>query len=192
MHSYKTVEREAKDEFIEQRSRFIGYVKPVTTEEEALAFINEKRQKHWDATHNVYAYSLREGQLRRYSDDSQPLMWVMDGTTDIGSVGLADVETILNNATADQELVEWSSTGWTSQSMQLNLAVKDELKRPLFQDVNFRHALSIIVDRNQIAQLIDNGYTEPAQSAPSEGAQGYDPEWTAKWTEQDIEGAQAL
>ncbi len=72
MQSYKTVEKEAADEFIEQRSRFIGYVKPVTTEEEAIAFINQKRHEHWDATHNVYAYSLRSGQLRRCSDDGEP------------------------------------------------------------------------------------------------------------------------
>lgn len=134
---------------------------------------------------------IDELHFRRYSDDSQALLWIMDGTADIGSVALADVDTILASD-ANVNLVEWSSTSWTSQSMQLNLAVKDDLKRPLFQDVNFRHALSIIVDRNQIAQLIDNGYTEPAQSAPGEGAQGYDPEWTAKWTEQDVEGAQAL
>ena len=134
---------------------------------------------------------IDELHFRRYSDDSQALLWIMDGTADIGSVALADVDTILASD-ADVNLVEWSSTSWTSQSMQLNLAVKDDLKRPLYQNVNFRHALSIIVDRNQIAQLIDNGYTEPAQSAPGEGAQGYDPEWTAKWTEQDVEGAQAL
>lgn len=134
---------------------------------------------------------IDELHFRRYSDDSQALLWIMDGTADIGSVALADVDTILSSD-APVSLIEWSSTSWTSQSMQLNLAVKDDLKRPLFQNVNFRHALSIIVDRVQIAQLIDNGYTDPAQSAPPEGAQGYDPEWTSKWTEQDIEGAQAL
>ncbi len=135
---------------------------------------------------------IDELHFRRYSDDSQPLMWIMDGTVDIGSVGLADVETILNNATAEINLVEWSSTSWTSQSMQLNLAVQDDLKRPLYQNVDFRHALSLIVDRNQIAQLIDNGYTDPAQSAPGANAQGYDPEWTNKWVEQDLDAAAAL
>ena len=136
---------------------------------------------------------IDELHFRRYSDDSQPLMWVLDGTTDIGSVGLADVETILNDAKTETKLVEWSSTGWTSQSMQLNLAFKgDEQKRALYQNIDFRHALSVIVDRNQIAQLIDQGYTEPAQSAPPEGAQGYDPEWTAKWTEQNLDEAAKL
>lgn len=70
--SYLTVRDEANDEFVEKRSRFIGYVKPVKTQDEAIAFINEIKTKHWDAKHNVYAYVLRDGQIRRYSDDGEP------------------------------------------------------------------------------------------------------------------------
>ncbi len=69
---YKTIEKESCDEFIEKKSRFIGYIKPVTTKEEAVDFINQIKSKHWDATHNVYAYVLRDGQIRRYSDDGEP------------------------------------------------------------------------------------------------------------------------
>ncbi|MCQ2486047.1 MAG: YigZ family protein [Clostridia bacterium] len=69
---YRTIGCEASDEFIERKSRFIGYVKPVTTQEDAVTFINEIKSKHWDATHNVYAYVLRDGQVRRYSDDGEP------------------------------------------------------------------------------------------------------------------------
>ena len=69
---YKTISREAAPEFVERRSRFIGYIKPVTTEKEALDFINSIRSKHWDATHNVYAYVLREQNTCRYSDDNEP------------------------------------------------------------------------------------------------------------------------
>ena len=72
MESYRTVKQETSAEFIEKRSKFIGYIKPVQTEEEAIAFIQSIKSKHWDATHNVYAYSLREGQTRRYSDDGEP------------------------------------------------------------------------------------------------------------------------
>lgn len=72
MAQYKTVLREAEDDFVEKRSRFIGYAKPVSTEAEALAFIAEKRSKHWDASHNVYAYILRDGGIMRYSDDGEP------------------------------------------------------------------------------------------------------------------------
>lgn len=72
MESYRTVKQQTSAEFVERRSKFIGYIKPVQTEEEAVAFINEIKTKHWDATHNVYAYSLRAGQARRYSDDGEP------------------------------------------------------------------------------------------------------------------------
>ena len=72
MTEYKTVEKAADDFFIEKKSKFIGYVKPVTTQDEAVSFINEIKAKHWDATHNVYAYVLRENNTQRYSDDGEP------------------------------------------------------------------------------------------------------------------------
>ena len=61
MEQYKTVEAAGMDEFTEKRSRFIGYCRPVGTQEQALAFLEEKRREHWDAAHNVYAYVLRGG-----------------------------------------------------------------------------------------------------------------------------------
>ena len=72
MPSYKTVKKRAHDEFTEKRSRFIGYVCPVQTVEEANGFISEIKQKHWDAKHNVYAYILRDGNIKKYSDDGEP------------------------------------------------------------------------------------------------------------------------
>lgn len=59
-------------EYVEKHSRFIGRVWRVETEEEALAILKEIRAKHWDATHNVYAYILRENGTMRYSDDGEP------------------------------------------------------------------------------------------------------------------------
>ncbi len=72
MQDYKTVEKEACDSFIEKKSRFIGYVKPVVTQQEAVDFINSIKSRHWDAKHNVYAYVLRENNIQRYSDDGEP------------------------------------------------------------------------------------------------------------------------
>ena len=72
MAEYKTIKQRASDEFVEKKSRFIGYIAPVETEEDAIAFVNEIRTKHRDATHNVYAYSLRAGQIKRASDDGEP------------------------------------------------------------------------------------------------------------------------
>ena len=72
MKEYKTVENEASDFFIEKKSRFIGYVCPVKTQEEAAGFISKIKTKHWDATHNVSAFVLRENNIQRCSDDGEP------------------------------------------------------------------------------------------------------------------------
>lgn len=72
MEEYLTVDREASTEFEVKRSRFICYAKPTVTEEEAAAFIEEIRTKHWDAKHNVPVYILDRGRVQRYSDDGEP------------------------------------------------------------------------------------------------------------------------
>ncbi len=72
MEEYRTVARAAVDEFTEKRSRFIGAIQPVTTEEEAQAFIRARTKEMWDAKHNVYAYVLGRGSVCRFSDDGEP------------------------------------------------------------------------------------------------------------------------
>ncbi|MFV0400565.1 MAG: IMPACT family protein [Oscillospiraceae bacterium] len=72
MESYRTIGRSAEDEFVEKRSRFIGAVRPVSSAEEAQAFIAERRGMHPQANHNCWAYILREGGIQRYSDDGEP------------------------------------------------------------------------------------------------------------------------
>lgn len=60
-------------EIIEKKSRFIATVKPVASEEEATAFINEMKKKYWDARHNCSAFVIGERQeLTRCSDDGEP------------------------------------------------------------------------------------------------------------------------
>ena len=59
-------------EYIEKKSRFISRVWPIESEEEALFHIEAMRKQHYDATHNVYAYILRENGIMRYSDDGEP------------------------------------------------------------------------------------------------------------------------
>lgn len=91
MKEYKTVEFENSDDFVEKKSRFIGYVKPVKTSDEALEFINKIKSKHWDATHNVYAYVLKENNIQRYSDDGEPS----------GTAGVPVLDVILKNGLVD-------------------------------------------------------------------------------------------
>ena len=91
MQEYKTVEKEASDFFIEKKSKFIGYAKPVKTQEDALEFISKIKLKHWDATHNVYAYVLRENNIQRYSDDGEPS----------GTAGVPVLDVILKESLVD-------------------------------------------------------------------------------------------
>lgn len=73
MSGYKTLHRYGVDEYIVEKSTFIGYAKPIKTEEEAVEFINEIKKKHKDATHNVWAYTIGENMnIQRYSDDGEP------------------------------------------------------------------------------------------------------------------------
>ena len=69
---YFTLKKEAQAELVERKSVFYGSAAPVKTEKEALDFINKVRSRYSDATHNVYAYILREGNLSRFSDDGEP------------------------------------------------------------------------------------------------------------------------
>ncbi len=70
--NYKTVNGSAEDRFIEKKSEFIGYIRHTESEAEALAFISEIRAMHRKATHNCYAYILRDNNLSRHSDDGEP------------------------------------------------------------------------------------------------------------------------
>ncbi len=69
---YKTIAGRCEARFIEKKSEFIGYLAPVSTEEEAVKFVAEIRAMHPKARHNCYAYILRENNTARHSDDGEP------------------------------------------------------------------------------------------------------------------------
>ena len=73
MSNYRTLHEFGNDEIIIEKSTFIGYAKPIKTEEEAVEFVNEIKRKHKDATHNVWAYTVGPTMnIQRYSDDGEP------------------------------------------------------------------------------------------------------------------------
>ena len=72
MDSYTTLRAEGCSRFEDRKSVFLGYARPATTEEEAIAFIEAVRKKYPDARHHVYAYSLRNNSTARFSDDREP------------------------------------------------------------------------------------------------------------------------
>lgn len=73
LSQYKTVYCGGEAELIEKKSRFIATVKPIKSEEEAIAFIESLKKKYWNATHNCSAYVIGEQfQIQRCSDDGEP------------------------------------------------------------------------------------------------------------------------
>lgn len=91
MNDYLTLARSSAEEYIVNRSRFIGYASPVTTAQEAVDFVNEIRARHRDATHNVYAYAVRSPEYSRYSDDGEPQ----------GTAGMPVLDVIRKNGLTD-------------------------------------------------------------------------------------------
>lgn len=69
---YKTIEGSAFSDFTEKKSRFLTNASHVQSPEEAMEFLKKIKEKHWDATHNVYAYILKNNQIQKYSDDGEP------------------------------------------------------------------------------------------------------------------------
>ncbi len=73
MHDvYTTLKTAAEAEIVEKRSRFIAAVFPVSSEDEAVARLEEIRKKHRDARHNIFAYIIEENGLERCGDDGEP------------------------------------------------------------------------------------------------------------------------
>lgn len=73
LETYKTVLEGGTGEITEKKSRFIATVRPVKTEEEALAFLEEMKKKYWDARHNCFVYSVGlNREYTRCSDDGEP------------------------------------------------------------------------------------------------------------------------
>lgn len=73
MEPYRVLIRGGQGELVEKKSRFIATLRPVETEEEAVAFVEEMKKKYWDARHNCSAFVIgSRGELTRCSDDGEP------------------------------------------------------------------------------------------------------------------------
>lgn len=91
---YKTVKSVSETEFVINKSRFIGRCFPVSDEEDALAKLEQVRKLHYDATHNCWAYNLRNG-VMRFSDDGEPG----------GTAGMPIMDTLIRSNTLDALIV---------------------------------------------------------------------------------------
>ena len=121
---YNTLYADGHSETVEKKSRFIARCARVKNEDEALGFIAEVKAAHKTASHNVYAYSLRENNLCRYSDDGEPQ----------GTAGLPVLDILKRGDIVDAAIVVTRYFGGTllgtgglvrAYSEAASLAVKD-------------------------------------------------------------------
>ncbi|EPR14280.1 YigZ family protein [Ruminiclostridium papyrosolvens] len=160
---YKTILNTAEAEFEEKKSRFIANVRPVTCEEEALEFIETLRSKYWNATHNVYAYSIKnETLIQRYSDDGEPS----------GTAGMPTLEVIKRMGLQDVVVVVTRYFGGTllgasgliraySKSASLGLEAAEIVTRKLCYNLNiiieytiFGRLQNMLISNNNIIKDI--------------------------------------
>lgn len=95
MESYTTIHHYASYEFEDRKSVFIGEALPVSSEDDALKFIETVKKKYPDAKHHVYAYVLRDNSIMRFSDDREPQ----------GTAGMPVLDVIRKNGLTDIAIV---------------------------------------------------------------------------------------
>ncbi|MBO7196250.1 MAG: YigZ family protein [Clostridia bacterium] len=95
MDSYITVKNSSHFEYEDKKSVFIGQAMPVSTEADAIAFIDSVKKRYPDARHHVYAYVLRENSAMRFTDDHEPQ----------GTAGMPVLDVIRKNGVTDVVIV---------------------------------------------------------------------------------------
>ena len=164
---------------------------------------NSVKGEYYEFVRNPYYWKVdTAGQQLPYIDKiiyttvsnvDQQLMLLLDGTVDYQTVAMESIPTILESETKIN-IYEWSGGDWGDVGTQLhfNLNVADEHLNALFNNIDFRHAMSICVDREEFAGLYSDGWLSGGQAAPQKGNQGYSEEWASKWTEYDVDAARKL
>lgn len=129
----------------------------------------------------------------RTMDESLNTQEIMAGNIDFCGFGNQYFPTYkASEATGCYTIKTMTSPNWTTSSMQLNLTYQDAQYAELFNNIDFRHALSIAVDRDEMNNILFNGMAQVSQAAAPEGTAEYIEGATAKWTELDVDGANAL
>lgn len=151
---------------------------------------------------NVYYWKVdAEGQQLPYcdgivytktADDSQSQLLFLSGEVDILGVAMNDIASIMADASDSAVLRTFASSDWGGVKVTFNYTHTDKNYADLFNNVKFRQAISIAVDRNAVSELLSDGFLLPGQCAPQEGNFGYDEEWINKWTEYNADTAKKL
>lgn len=162
---------------------------------------NSIKGEYYEYVRNPYYWKVdKAGQQLPYIDKiiyttvsnvDQQLMLLLDGTVDFQTVGMESIPTILESQTKIN-IYPWSGADWGATQLHFNLNVEDANLKALFNNKAFREAMSICVDRVELAGLLTDGWLGAGQAAPQPGQLGYSVEWANKWIEYDPAKAKTL
>lgn len=134
---YKTVSKYAESLDVIKKSKFIGYIKPIETVEEAQSFIAEIKKKHWDANHNVPIYVLGDKfQVQKASDDGEP-----SGTAGVPVLnilkneGITDVVIVITRYFGGTKLGTGGLVRAYSQSAKSVLSLAQVIEKITYQEI---------------------------------------------------------
>ncbi len=117
---------------------------------------------------------------------------LLAGELDRIEVGTEQVSTLLAEFGDNAVMKTVAGSNWGSNQITFNYTSTDKNYADLFAKSDFRQAMSICVDREEVSLLTSDGFLSPGQCAPTYGNFGYDEEWTKKWTDYDVAAAQKL
>lgn len=112
---------------------------------------------------------------------------------DVGAMAATDPTLLLENRKrGDYRVLRWISGEGAKVALYINLNNKDSVLNKIFNDVRFRQAISLAINREEIAALVYKGLAEPRQASIPTGAALYDPEWERLFAEYDPDRANKL
>ena len=151
---------------------------------------------------NVYYWKVdAQGQQLPYCDaivfnavsaEGQDQLMFRSEEVDILGVAMQDIASIMADMGDKAVLRTFASVDWGGVKVTFNYTHTDPNYATLFNNIKFREAISVAVDRAQVSELLSDGFLEPGQCAPQLGNFGYDEEWINKWTEYDVAKAKSL
>ncbi len=126
------------------------------------------------------------------NEQDQVVLKAIASEFDFYQIAPESFSTIASSTKDTHRISSWVNSYWGEFVISLNQTVQDLDKRALFQNSDFRQALSIAVDRELLNATLRNNQSDPWQMSPPEGMLGYDEEWSKKWTEYDVNKANEL
>ncbi|MFD0678699.1 MULTISPECIES: ABC transporter substrate-binding protein [unclassified Paenibacillus] len=157
-------------------------------------FIMERNPYFWkvDAEGNQLPYMDRIV-ATKVQDPAQRILGTLAGDYNLLDFDFKDFTVLKENEKkANFRVLPWTTPTWSSAGLQFNQTIPDPNLRKLFQDIKFREALSVAVDRKEISEIATNGLGAPQQASVPEGLVGYQKGWADQWSKFDKNRANQL